>query len=345
MRDSIRLAALLCIATSCFCSNLSAEPASPAFPDWYVQGGAAMQTAPANVALSYLRLMEEGRFEAAYALVTKAYALLLGDENAEAFANEWEGKKDWHTYADSVCEVKRVSENEQRVYIRAFVSNEGYFTVDTIGFVLRREEERWLVDEMNWGGSKKADDALPVRKVRFDIDSIGKQELRGVGRCFLRFEPLPGSPERGPAEPGAVPPWLDSFEGDLSDTNPVGSVNGFVRAVADSHKAWARYYRAGMKPIPGGNATPVDSTMRVYFPPWDDAEVDQIDDSNCVVWTSLGFSVGRDLKVQPVAFTCVKRGNVWKIEGITEGPEIAVSVGENDVSCASSQASEKVGSD
>lgn len=340
MRDSIRLVAILFVVASCLCADLPAEPEQPAFPDWYNQGGATMQTSPANVALAYLRLMEEWWPEAAYTLLTTDSAIRMGDDDAKAFAEDVGGKKDWHTYADEVCTVKPVSENEQRVYIRAFVENEGYFTIDRIEFVLRRVGERWLVDEMNWGESKKADDALPERKVRSDMDTEGKRELRGVGRCFLRLVPEPGSTERGPAEHGAVPPWLDPFDGDMSDTKPAGAVNGFVRAVADSHYAWARYYRAGMKPIPAGDATLIDSTMRLYFPSWDEAEVDQIDDSNSVVWTSFGFSVGRELKVQSVAFTCVKRGTVWKIEGMTEGPEITVSVEKNDVPCASSRTTE-----
>jgi len=130
---------------------------------------------------------------------------------------------------------------------------------------------------------------------------------------------------------------MDSLEGDLSDTTPMGAINGYIRAVAESRHDWARYYLAPEATGPSGSTTPADSTMRVYYPPWDDAEIDQIDDSNGVVWTSLGFSIGRELKVQSVAFKCRKVDGVWKIGGVVEGPEVSVSVRENDISRSSAQ--------
>jgi hypothetical protein len=64
-----------------------------------------------------------------------------------------------------------------------------------------------------------------------------------------------------------------------------------------------------------------DSNARIYNVGDDEHETEVIDDSHCVVWRPVWFSVGSKLYVQAMSFDCVKSEGRWKIIGMTEGPK------------------------
>lgn len=295
--------------------NATAEPDLSDAPAWYSESKKEIESDPVRVALSYLRLMEEGWYEVAYTLLTDTHAKLQGND-ASAFAKDVKGKKDWHTYADSVHAVKLIADGQQRVSIQSFVDHEGYSTRGIIEFELMQVEGRWLIEQMEWAES--ADVEPPLRELRFNKDAVAAKNVGEVSSAFRKATRTPSTTAEQTVATEAAP-WLS--RSDWSDTKAVGAVNGYVRAVAFSRPLWARYYLQAETPSGTREENGTDSNARIYDVGDDEHETEVIDDSHCVVWRPVWFSVGSQLYVQAMAFDCVKSDGRWKIVGSTEGPK------------------------
>ena len=120
MFQNTRLIGMLCVAACLMGLSLHAisEPDATDAPAWFSASKTEVESDPGRVSLSYLRLMEEGWYAVAYTLLTDSHAKLQGDD-ASAFAKDVKGKKDWHTYADSVVDVKPMAEGQRKVRIKS----------------------------------------------------------------------------------------------------------------------------------------------------------------------------------------------------------------------------------
>lgn len=324
MFRNTRLNGILCAAACLVATSLHATSETDASdaPAWYSDSKKEIESDPGRVALSYLRLMEEGWYMVAYTLLTDTHAKLRGDD-ASAFAEDVKGKKDWHTYADSVNDVKPIADGQQSVEIQSYVSNEGYSTRDIIEFVLMKVEGRWLIEQMEWGESAEVEP--PLRELRFNKDAVEAENVGEVSSAFRNATRTPSTTAEQTVDTEA-PPWLS--RSDWSDTKAVGAVNGYVLAVASSRPLWARYYLQAETPSGIREDIGTDSNARIYDIGDDEHETEVIDDSLCVVWRPVWFSVGSKLYVQAMAFDCVKSEGRWKIAGITEGPKREYSAPE-----------------
>lgn len=316
MFHNTRLVGIFCVAACLMGLSLHAisEPDATDAPAWFAESKTEVESDPGRVALSYLRLMEEGWYTAAYTLLTDTYARLQGSD-AKAFAKEVQGKKDWHTYADSLVDVKPMADGRRSVRIKSYASNEGHSTLDIIEFVQMQVQGRWLIEEMKWGDS--ADVEPPRRELRFNKGATGAGSTGVVSSAFRSATgTLSTTAEHAVA--AEAPPWLNSLAG---DTEAIDAVNGYVRAVASSRPLWARYFLEAETPSGNEAENPTVSNTRIYSVGKDEHETDVIDDAHCVVWRPVWFSVGPKFYVQAMAFDCAKSDGRWKITGMTEGPK------------------------
>ena len=272
------------------------------------------------MALSYLRLMEERAFKAAFLLLTPEFAHA---SDPQAFEDSYAKRKDWHTYADTVCTIAPGENGKQEVRLKAFVANEGYFTLDQITFELVSTGERWLIDGEDWK-TVIADVPVPIRSDRFDVEAARKDVTAESDMYLNQVRILGWLIREGAAEAGTVPPWL----GNPSDDEPFGAVEGYLLAVSNGDCCSALYYRTDPGEALKGAPHPEARDVRVYFSASADPEVDLRDDGTATVWTKVWFSKGDTIVIQAVAFECRRVDTVWKIQGLIGGPKSYIAAGD-----------------
>jgi hypothetical protein len=292
----------------------------PETPKWFSEGQHAIEKDPSKVALSYLRLMEECAFKAAFVLLTPEFAHA---SDPQAFEDSYAERKDWHTYADTVCKTAPLDNGKQKVSVKAFVANEGYFTLDKFTFELVSTGDRWRIDGLDWK-TLIPDVSVPIQDVRFDVQAARKgataesevycNQLRALG--WLRME--------GVTVARKAPPWL----GNPSDDEPFGAVEGYILAVSNGDCCSALYYRTDPEEAMKGTPHPKAHDVRVYFDSSADHAVDLRDDGTATVWTKVWFSKGDTIVIQAVAFECRRVDTIWKIQGLFGGPKSYIAAGD-----------------
>ncbi len=289
-------------------------------PKWFSEGQGVIEKDPSKVALSYLRLMEERAFKAAFVLITPEFAQT---SDPQAFEDTYVKRKDWHTYADTVCTTVQLDNRRQKVSVKAFVGNEGYFALDRITIELLSKGEHWKVDRVDWK-TVIPDVFVPIQGTRFDLQSARKEATAESDIYSIQLRSLGWLKTKDAAVSSKTPLWLDR----LPDDNLFDAVQGYIRAIAYGDCCSALYYRTDPVEALKDSSHSEEQNVRVYFFMSADHEVDLLDDGTATVWTKVWFSNGETIVIQAVAFECTRVGTVWKIQGVIGGPKSYIAAGD-----------------
>ena len=292
----------------------------PETPKWFSEGKNVIEKDPSEVALSYLRLMEESALKAAFDLLTPDFA---DASDPQAFEDRYAKRKDWHTYADTACKTVPVENGKQEVIVKAFVSNEGYFTLDLITFELVKDHERWRIAGEDWK-TAITDVSVPIQDARFNMEAARQDATAQSESYSKQLQSLAWLKTDDTVVAGTVPPWL----GRLPDDKPFEAVQGYILAISDGNCCRALYYRTDPAVALTNSSHAKAPEVRIYFDSSADHEIDIREDGTATVWSKVWFSKGDTIVIQSVAFECRRVDTVWKIQALIGGPKSYIAAGD-----------------